>query len=112
MESASDSRFDPNLAAQILLDIAHEQSLEDLLRKLVNRAVERPALACAQVWLIDEGDLCATCPRKPECPDQSRCLHLVAAKGESILEPGKGFGSLILRPLVSRWESRRLEASS
>lgn len=83
MEPASDSRFDPNYAAQLLLDIAHEQSVEHLLRKLVTRAVERPDLACAQVWLIDKGDRCATCPRRPECPDQTRCLHLVAGRGVS-----------------------------
>lgn len=88
MEPTSDSRFDPNHAAQLLLDIAHEQSLELLLQKLVHRAVERPNLACVQIWLLDRGDLCATCLRRPECPDQSRCLHLVAGKGVSLSEAG------------------------
>ena len=92
MEPEIESRFDPNFAAQVLLEIAHEQSLEKLAQKLVERAMERPHIAWAQVWLIGKGDLCATCPRRPECPDQSRCLHLVAAKGKSILGPGKGFG--------------------
>jgi transcriptional regulator with GAF, ATPase, and Fis domain len=81
MEPASDSRFDPNFAAQLLLDIAHEQSVEQLLQKLVHRAVERPDIACGQVWLIDKGDLCTTCPHRAVCPDQTRCLHLVAGKG-------------------------------
>jgi transcriptional regulator with GAF, ATPase, and Fis domain len=88
MESASDRRFDPNLAAQLLLDIAHEQSLEQLLQKLVRRAVARPDVACVQIWLIDKGDLCSTCPHRPACPDQSRCLHLVAGKGVSLSESG------------------------
>ncbi len=92
MEPASDRRFDPNFAAQILLEIAHEQSLETLVQKLVERAMERPHLVCAQVWLIRKGDLCATCPRRSACPDQSRCLHLAAAKHQSILERGKGLG--------------------
>jgi hypothetical protein len=56
----SDSRFDPNLAAQLLLDIAHEQSLEQLLQKLVFRAVEHPDIACVQIWLINKGDLCSS----------------------------------------------------
>ena len=98
MENSSDnrydSRFDANFVAQILLEIAHEQSLEKLLQKLVERAMERPHIVCAQVWLIEKGDLCATCPRRPECPDQSRCLHLAAAKAKSIVGPGKGFGRL------------------
>lgn len=88
MESTSDSRFDPNYAAQLLLDIAHEQSLEHLLQRLVRSAVERPDMACVQIWLIDKGDLCSVCPRRPECPDQSRCLHLVAGKGVSISDSG------------------------
>ena len=79
----SDNRLDPNLAAQLLLDIAHEQSLELLLQKLVRRAVEQPDMACVQIWLIDKGDRCSACPRRSECPDQSRCLHLVAGKGVS-----------------------------
>lgn len=84
MEATSDRRFDPNYAAQLLLDIAHEQSLEQLLQKLVHRVVARPAVACVQIWLLDKGDLCATCPRRPDCPDQSACLHLVAGKGKSL----------------------------
>jgi PAS domain S-box-containing protein len=62
--------------------------------KLAERVMERPHIACAQVWLIEKGDLCATCPRRPECPDQSRCLHLAAAKAKSIVGPGKGFGRI------------------
>src|SRR3974390_2425859 len=93
MEPASDNRFDPNYAARLLMDLAHEQSLEKLLQKLIDRAMESH-MACVQVWLIEKGDLCATCPRHPDCPDQSRCLHLAASKANSILEPGKGFGRL------------------
>src|SRR4029079_18700512 len=92
MPTGSENRFDPNFAAQLLLDVAHEQSLDVLLRKLVERAMERPHMVCVQIWLTGPGDLCATCPRRPECPDQSRCLHLAVAKGKSISEPGKGFG--------------------
>ena len=92
IEPASESRFDPNFAAHILLEIAHEQSLERLLQKLIDRAMERPHMVCGPVWLIEKGDLCATCLRRPECPDQSRCLHLPAAKGKSICDRGQGFG--------------------
>jgi transcriptional regulator with GAF, ATPase, and Fis domain len=88
MEPASDSRFDPNYAAQLLLDVAHEQSVEQLLQKLVHRAVERPDIACGQVWLIDKGDLCATCPHRAVCPDQTRCLHLIAGKGVPLSDAG------------------------
>ena len=92
MQSASEGRFDPNFAAQLLVEIAHEQSLDKLLQKLIEGVMERPYIVCAQVWLIEKGDLCATCPYRSECPDQSRCLHLVAGKAKSILDPGKGLG--------------------
>jgi hypothetical protein len=87
-------RFDANFLAQTLLEIAPEQSLAKLLQKLTERAIERPHIAFAQIWLIEKGDLCATCPRRPECPDQSRCLHLAVAKAKSIVGTGKGFGRL------------------
>jgi transcriptional regulator with GAF, ATPase, and Fis domain len=89
MEPASDSRFDPNYAAQMLVDIAHEQSVEQLLQKLVSRAVERPNLACVQVWLIDKGDVCTSCSYRTLCPDRTRCLHLVVGKGVSRSAPGQ-----------------------
>jgi transcriptional regulator with GAF, ATPase, and Fis domain len=94
MEPTSEIRFDVNFVAQILLEIAHEQSLAKVLQKLVERVMERPHMVCVQVWLIEKGDLCAACPRRPECPDQSRCLHLAAARAKSIVALGKGFGRL------------------
>ena len=92
MERPSETRFDPNFAAQLFLEIAHERSsLENLLQKFIARATEPPHMVGGQIWLIEKGDLCATCPRRPECADQTRCLHLTVAKGKSISEPGKGF---------------------
>ena len=78
MESRSDNRFDPNLAASLLLDLAQERSLGSLMEKLVRVALARPANARVEVWLVDKGDLCPRCPQKPKCPDQTHCLHLVA----------------------------------
>ncbi len=100
MENSSDNRFDSRFDAGfltgILLEIANEQSLEKLLQKLIDRAMEGPHIACVQVWLIEKGDRCANCPRRAECPDQSRCLHLAATKVKSLVGPGKGFGRLDL----------------
>jgi hypothetical protein len=95
VETASDirydSRFDANFLAQTLLEIAPGQSLAKLLQKLTERAIERPHIAFgqSQIWLIEKGDLGATCPRRPEYPDKSRCLHLVAGRGKSISASGK-----------------------
>ena len=35
----------------------------------------------ARLWLNGPGDICPECPMRPECPDQTRCLHLVASAG-------------------------------
>jgi transcriptional regulator with GAF, ATPase, and Fis domain len=88
VELINDNRIDPNLAAQLLLDIAHEQSLEQLLQKLVSTFVEdRADMACIQIWLVDKGDRCSVCPHRSACPNQSRCLHLAAGKGVSLSGP-------------------------
>jgi len=92
VELNSDSRFDPNFATHLLLDIAHEQSVEHLLQKLIHRVMERPQsdLACFQIWLVEKGDLCSVCPQRPKCPDQTRCLHLVAGGGKGLSGSGTG----------------------
>lgn len=79
-EPLSDAFADPNRPMQILLNIAHEHSLDRLLQKVVDGAVGHPGIACTQIWLIDKGDLCSTCVLRRQCPDQSRCLHLVAER--------------------------------
>lgn len=88
VEANSDSRFDQSFAAYLLLDIAHEQSVEHLLQKLMRRTMEHPDVACVQIWLMDRGDLCSVCPQRPKCPDQTRCLHLVAGGGKSFSNSG------------------------
>ncbi len=94
MESTSDKRYDPNIGLQLLLDIAHEQSLERLLQKLVSHAAERSNMTCVQIWLIEPGDRCTHCPRRADCPDQTRCLHLVAGTGVSGTGSPSRFGDL------------------
>ena len=78
MEPHPDVRFDPDFAIGLMLEIAQEQSVRGVLKKLVCRILGRPAVARVRIWLIDKGDVCATCVRRPDCPDQTRCLHAVA----------------------------------
>ena len=86
MELDSDIRFDPNFATQLLVDIAHVQSLEHLFQKLVQRAMERPDMAYVQSWLIDKGDRCTVCSHRADCAGHTRCLHLVAGGGKSLTD--------------------------
>jgi GAF domain-containing protein len=67
----------------LLLEVAEERSLDTLLERLV-RGLVNEGLALARVWLIDAGDICASCPLRQECSDQTRCLHLVASAGRSL----------------------------
>jgi transcriptional regulator with GAF, ATPase, and Fis domain len=63
------------------LAIAQERSVETVLQKIVEGLVAQPGVALARLWLKSPGDICAKCPMRLECPDQSECLHLMASAG-------------------------------
>jgi transcriptional regulator with GAF, ATPase, and Fis domain len=68
--------------------VAQQRSLESVLTAIVTGLAERPDVALARIWLADVGDICARCPMRASCPDQSRCLHLAASAGRSQLAGG------------------------
>ena len=72
----------------LLLEMANERSLDALLKLIVERLAQRPQAALVRIWLIRPGDICESCHMAEECPDQSKCLHLVASAGSSAAEPG------------------------
>jgi transcriptional regulator with GAF, ATPase, and Fis domain len=76
---------------RLLLDMGEQRSLEALLALVVGRLAASEAVALARVWLMRPGDVCATCPLRAECPDQTACLHLVASDGRSVAEPGRSW---------------------
>ena len=77
----ADLRFDPNYALTLLLELGREPSVQGLMEKLTNSIARRSTpIARLEIWLIEKGDICSRCPRRPECPDQTRCLHLVASR--------------------------------
>ncbi len=82
METASDNRydtrFDSDVASNLLLDIAQERFFEGVMEKVHGTAMTHPEFARVETWLIEKGDICQRCPQRPRCPDQTRCLHLVA----------------------------------
>jgi transcriptional regulator with GAF, ATPase, and Fis domain len=80
----SEDRVDPHFASSLLLEITREQSLDQLLKKLVARLLERQPIARVRIWLIERGDVCATCLRRTECPGKVRCLHAVASGSRAI----------------------------
>jgi transcriptional regulator with GAF, ATPase, and Fis domain len=60
---------------------ARGAALDQVLAATAREAVLAFEGALARVWLVGPGDLCAGCAMLRECPDQSRCLHLVASAG-------------------------------
>ena len=83
MEPKSDRPVAADITGHLLLEMAKERSLDRLLDKLIHRVIERPDIACLQIWLINRGGPCTNCPRRPDCANQSRCLHLMAGIGKS-----------------------------
>jgi transcriptional regulator with GAF, ATPase, and Fis domain len=71
---------------QIALAAAESLALDEVLGRIVRGLAETAGLALARIWLLGPGDICAACPMRAECPDQSRCLHLVASAGRSLTE--------------------------
>jgi transcriptional regulator with GAF, ATPase, and Fis domain len=64
---------------ELLLELACERSLEDLLPLCTRRLVENEDVALARLWLLEPGDQCAACPNARVCVDRASCLHLVAS---------------------------------
>jgi len=66
---------------EVMVSMAQNRSLHDVLCAVVRGIAECPNLILARIWLIEGGDICETCRFRSECPDQTRCLHLVASAG-------------------------------
>jgi len=55
--------------------------LEQIVGGLASLVCESADAPLARIWLNGPGDICPECPMRAECPDQTRCLHLVASAG-------------------------------
>src|SRR5271168_1445927 len=72
---------------RLLLDMAREHALPDLLRLVVDRMTETPRVALARIWLVQRSEDCTGCIMAAECRDRSACLHLVASGSRSAADP-------------------------
>ena len=70
----------------LLLEMGQQRALEGVLRVVVDRLAAEEHIALARIWLLRPGDICTTCPMREECPDRTRCLHLVSSAGRSRAE--------------------------
>ncbi len=78
----------------LVLDIAQQRTLDELLKLIVNRMAARPEVALVRIWLIRPGDVCGNCRMRDDCPDQTSCLHLVASAGQSVVNPNEEWNGL------------------
>lgn len=70
MESDAEDRFDPQLAINLLLEIAQKPSLDDIVKALQRFLLSRPGIARVRMWLINKSD---------------NCLHAVAEETDPAL---------------------------
>jgi transcriptional regulator with GAF, ATPase, and Fis domain len=83
---------EPRALQSIALAVAEARSVDLVLQRIVDRLAGEPGIALARIWLIAPGDLCSSsCLVRAECPDQTRCLHLLASAGRSIQEDSGTF---------------------
>jgi transcriptional regulator with GAF, ATPase, and Fis domain len=73
--------MNPESLQAVSLAVAQERSVETVLRRIVDGLASQAGVALARVWLVRPGDICEGCPMRGDCPDQTRCLHLVASRG-------------------------------
>jgi len=64
-----------------MVGMARERSLPALLGAITAGIAECNRVVLARLWLLEPGDICAICSFRQECPDRTRCLHLVASAG-------------------------------
>lgn len=69
---------------KVIWAVADSQGLDSVLQMIVRGLAEQSEVALARIWLTAPGDICATCPMRDICPEQSRCLHLVASCGNPL----------------------------
>ncbi|MBI5504058.1 MAG: sigma 54-interacting transcriptional regulator [Deltaproteobacteria bacterium] len=72
---------------QVALAAAEARDPASVLRTVVDGLTQNVGLALARVWLVGPGGPCEACPMREECPDRTRCLHLVASAGNPQHEP-------------------------
>ena len=66
-----------------MVSMAQNRSLPEVLRAIVSGIAQCRNVVLARIWLIERGDICESCRFRAECPDQERCLHLVASAGNA-----------------------------
>jgi transcriptional regulator with GAF, ATPase, and Fis domain len=78
----------------LLLNVGQQRDLDGVLASVCQELADLDPIALARAWLLQPGDICASCPMRRDCPDQARCLHLVASAGRSSAQDGKEWNQI------------------
>ena len=105
----------PDALQEVILAMTQENSVDKILLQITEhlgqclRFDDRDTGplttddALVRIWLIEPGDKCAQCNHREICPDQSRCLHLVASAGK-LKNPNKDWRRLdVLNETAEGW---------
>jgi len=68
----------------VALAVAQEQYLETVMKMIVEGINEKPDVALVRLWILESEDNSTECHLRPEAPNQTRCLHLVASAGHPL----------------------------
>src|SRR5215475_7541717 len=77
--------MDLELLQSISLAVSQTRTVETVLKMIVAGLVDNAGVALARIWLLGPGDICSTCRMSSECSDRTRCLHLAATAGRSLV---------------------------
>jgi GAF domain-containing protein len=74
----------PEALQSVVVTVAQERRIDRVLDRIVEAVAAQAGVALARGWLTEPGDICEVCRMRTECPDRTRCLHLVASAGRSL----------------------------
>ncbi len=78
--------FDFINVKHLLLEMAQHQTVDVVLKLAVNTLDASSGVGLVRVWLIEPADGCPRCQYAPGCKDKTRCMHLMASAGQSIVD--------------------------
>jgi transcriptional regulator with GAF, ATPase, and Fis domain len=87
MKLKSDYQPEFDSIKQLLLAMAQERSIDNLLDMIVTKMTEREHVAMSCIWLVKAGSECADCGIQEFCPEQDNCLQLAAIDAGKSINP-------------------------
>ncbi len=78
----------------LLLQLPQEHSCTRLRNFVSQSIADWDDVALVRIWQSQPGDICERCHMRKECPTKVDCLHLVASRGTSLVDPSANWNGL------------------